>query len=87
MFPVQALASAQPWAQDDRWWVGVVRWVYPDQQERVVTVGVTDADDGEPRRFATPQEAIRAAEAHGARFRLSDRTERLVGIYGSESGS
>lgn len=86
MFPTQTFASAQPWAKDDQGWVGVVRWVYPDQEERVVTVGVTDSDGGEPRRFATPQEAIRAAEAHGARFRLSDRTERLVGIYGSESG-
>lgn len=87
MLPVQALASAQPWSQDDQWWVGVVRWVYPDQKERVMTVGVTDSDGGEPRRFATPQETIGAAEVHGARFRLSDRTERLVGVYGSESGS
>lgn len=66
-------------------WVGVVRWVYPDQVERVETVR-GEGPDGELARFATPQAALRAAEAYGARFRLSDRTERLVGVYGGESG-
>lgn len=87
MFPVQALASAQPWSQDDKYWVGVVRWVYPDQEERVETLRGSGRDGDVPARFATPQEALRAAEAYGTRFRLSDRTERLVGVFGSESGS
>ncbi len=86
MFPVQALASAQPWAQDDRGWVGVVRWVYPDGVERSETLGMAAADGSEPQRFATPEAALQAAETYGMRFRLSARTERLVGVYGGESG-
>lgn len=87
MFPTEAFASAQPWAEDERTWVGVVRWAYPDGTEQSETLGMAMADGGEPQRFATPQAALQAAETYGASFRLSDRTERLVGIYGGESGA
>ena len=84
MFPVGTSGAANPWSGDPFFWVGVARYHYLDGtmlEEVLLEQGPRDL----PELFTTEEAATQAAQAHAQAFRLSERTERLTGVYGGES--